>query len=157
MGGRYASGTDVSSDRSRAEIERTLQRYGADQFMYGWEVGRAAVGFRMHDRQVRFLLPMPDPADGEFTLTPTGKARSATAAQQAWEQACRQRWRALALVVKAKLEAVDSGITEFEDEFLAHIVLPDGSTAGAFMRPQIQAAYETGTMPELLPALTAGA
>jgi hypothetical protein len=32
---RYASNTDVPSDRSRAEIERTLVRYGADEFMYG--------------------------------------------------------------------------------------------------------------------------
>ena len=31
----YAQQTQVSTDKSRAEIERTLQRYGADQFMYG--------------------------------------------------------------------------------------------------------------------------
>lgn len=30
---RYAESTTVSSDTSRAEIERTLTRYGADQFM----------------------------------------------------------------------------------------------------------------------------
>jgi len=33
---RYAEGTSVPADRSRAEIERTLTRYGADQFAYGW-------------------------------------------------------------------------------------------------------------------------
>lgn len=31
----YAENTSVSSEKSRAEIERTLQKYGADQFMYG--------------------------------------------------------------------------------------------------------------------------
>ena len=46
----YAEKTNVSTDRSRAEIERTLQRYGADQFMYGWESERAMVGFRMAGR-----------------------------------------------------------------------------------------------------------
>ena len=35
-----------------------------------------------------------------------------------WEQACRQRWRALALVIKAKLEAIDAEISTFEEEFL---------------------------------------
>ena len=32
---KYAAQTEVTSTRSRDEIERTLERYGADQFMYG--------------------------------------------------------------------------------------------------------------------------
>ena len=147
---RYAEGTTVSSSQSRAEIERTLSRYGADGFMYGWEGERAIVAFRMHNRHVKFVLPMP--AKSEFARTPTrGHARSQEQTERAWEQACRQRWRALALVVKAKLEAVAAGITVFEDEFLAHIVLPDGSTAGEWIRPQLAIAYESGQMPPLLP------
>ena len=51
---------------------------------------------------------------------------------------------------KAKLEAVETGITEFEDEFLAHIVLPNGQTMGEFAKPQIAHAYDTGDMPPLL-------
>jgi hypothetical protein len=34
---RYASGTSVTQDRSRTEIEQTLVRYGASAFMYGTE------------------------------------------------------------------------------------------------------------------------
>ena len=45
--------------------------------------------------------------------------------------------------------------TEIVASFLAHIVLPDGTTAGQFIRPQIAAAYSTGTMPSMLPALPA--
>jgi len=60
------------------------------------------------------------------------------------EQACRQKWRALSLVVKAKLEAVESGITTFEDEFLAHIVLPNGQTVGEQALPRVREAYATG-------------
>ncbi len=70
-----------------------------------------------------------------------------------WEQACRQKWRALYLVIKAKLEAVESGISCFEDEFLANIVLPDGSLVGNFMRPQIEQVYSSGNMPALLPMM----
>jgi hypothetical protein len=33
---------------------------------------------------------------------------------------------------------------------MAHIVLPNGGTVGEFMTPQIQRAYETGGMPELI-------
>ena len=60
--------------------------------------------------------------------------------------------RALLLVIKAKLEAVTAGISTIETEFLANIVLPDNTTAGEWMLPQIDRAYCTGEMPPLLPA-----
>ena len=106
----------------------------------------------MLERQVRFEIAMPSREDPDICETPTGRERSATQVESAVEQAVRQKWRALALVVKAKLEAVESGITSFEEEFLAHILLPDGSTVGGTMIPQIAVAYETGRMPALLPA-----
>jgi len=149
---RYAEGTSVAAETSRAEIERILTRYGADAFMYGWEGDRARVQFRAAGRYIRFDLRMPDRRDRAFTHTPsTDKPRSPASAAEAWEAAVRQRWRALALVIKAKLEAVAAGITEFEAEFLAHVVLPDGSTVGDRVRPELAIAYETGTLPALLP------
>lgn len=153
----YAAETQVSAEKSRAEIEATLGRYGATSFAYGWSGAKVMVGFAMNDRQIRFNLELPDRNDKRFTHTPArGTKRHPSDAEKAWEQATRQKWRALALVIKAKLEAVESGITDFEDEFLAHTVLPDGSTAGDWMRPQIDEAYRTGTMPEMLPALGPG-
>lgn len=151
---RYAATTEVSSARSRDEIERTLERYGADQFLYGWQDDAAVVGFRMQGRHVRFVLAMPAKNDRRFTHHSRG-VRTPEAALKEWEQAVRQRWRALALVIKAKLEAVESGISIFEDEFLANIVLPTGETAGSWMRPQIEEAYRIGAMPQMLPMLPA--
>ena len=148
----YAANTDVASSRSRDEIERTLLRYGADQFLYGSQDGSALVGFRMEGRQVKFVLPLPDKQDHQFTHHSRGE-RTTEAALKGWDQSVRQRWRALALVIKAKLEAVESGISIFEDEFLANIVLPTGETAGDWMRPQIAEAYRIGAMPALLPML----
>lgn len=152
MSPRYAESTSVSGEKSRGEIERILSRYGADQFMYGWQTGSAIIAFRANNRQVKFVLPLPDRQDRQFTHTP-GRAylRSGVQQAEAYEQAVRQRWRALALVIKAKLEAVEAGITLFEDEFMAHLILPDGRTMGDWARPQIAAAYETGEMPSLLP------
>lgn len=106
----------------------------------------------MAGRRIRFELPLPDRNAREFTHTPSrNTARSSAQALEAWEQACRQRWRALSLAIKAKLEAVECGITDFESEFLAHIVLPSGQTVGGWMLPQIAEAYETRSMPPLLP------
>jgi hypothetical protein len=149
MTGVYAASTEVTSERSRAEIERTLTRYGASGFMYGWDESRAVLGFIARDRQVRFELPMPDRA--AFTRTPkTRQLRSPAAQAEAYEQAVRQRWRALALVIKAKLEAVQAGIVEFDQEFLAHIMV-GGQTVGEVLVPQLSAAIESHAPLALLP------
>jgi len=42
---RYAPQTRETVDRSKAEIERLLNRYGADQFVSGWTDGGAKIGF----------------------------------------------------------------------------------------------------------------
>lgn len=155
---RYAASTDVSSTKSRDEIERILTRYGADQFMYGWQDNAAVVAFRASDRRVRFILPLPDRAAAEFTKYKRGYTeyrRSDDQAAKLYEQAIKQRWRALALVIKAKLEAVECGISDFEDEFLANIMLPTGATVGEWMRPQVAEAYRVGAMPPMLPMLPA--
>lgn len=151
MSPTYASQTSVSSDKSRAEIERTLSRYGATSFAYGWHQSAAMVGFEVEGRNVRFVLPMPDRAAREFTHTPArGDRRTDAAASAAYEQAVRQRWRALALVIKAKLEAVDAEIVTFEEEFAMHMVLPGGQTVAEHVLPAIEQAYSTGNVPPLL-------
>ena len=151
---RYAATTEVSSGKSRDEIERTLERYGADQFLYGWQDNAAVVGFRMEGRNVKFVLPLPSKTEKQFTDHSRGK-RTPEAALKEWEQAVRQRWRALALVIKAKLEAVESNISVFDDEFMANIVLPGGETVSQFMKPQIVEAYRIGQAPTMLPMLPA--
>lgn len=147
---RYADKTEVSSERSRNEIERTLVRYGADGFSYSWAGDRASIAFTADNRKIRFILSMPDPDESRWT--PTGLERAEVPARKAHEQACRQRWRALALMVKAKLEAVNAGIVTFEEEFLAHLVLPGGQTVFEEVAPVIEEAYLTGHVLELLPA-----
>ena len=149
---RYAENTSVSAEKSRAEIEASLRRYGADQFAYMTSRTEARVGFVAQGRQVQFRLEMPDPNDRQFTHTPnTQKRRVSSAIEASWEQATRQRWRALALVIKAKLEAVEAGITEFDDEFLAHIMLPNGQTVGESLKPQLDGVYAGHRMLELMP------
>lgn len=146
----YAANTSVSVERSRAEIESTLTRYGATSFSSGWQSGAAAVMFEADGRFIRFVLPLPDRQAQRFTRTATGRARSASEAEKAWKQEERARWRALLLVIKAKLEAVEAGITTFEQEFLANVVLPDGGTVGEWVGPQLDKSYSLGSMPSML-------
>lgn len=140
----------MSAQRSRAEIERSLTRFQDDEFAYGYDKTKAVVQFTSNGRLVRFVLILPPRDDEKFRLTPTGKLRSGSAAQAAWEQGCRESWRALAAVIKAKLVAVDTGIVGFDEEFASLIVLPDGTTVGEWLTPRIEKAYELGTVPPVL-------
>lgn len=150
---RFAQNTDVSVEKSRAEIEKLITRYGATSTAFMNRPGLAMIAFEAKDRRVVFELPLPDISEKRFDWSPGGRKRLAPEARvAAWEQACRQKWRALALVIKAKLEAVESGITSFEDEFLAHIMMPDGLTVGKHVKPMVAAWYAGGTMKPLLPA-----
>lgn len=141
---RYAQNTSVPVDRSRAEIERVLVRYGASGFGYQWdrrlvpvvptpmngpkvrEQEVASIMFQVKDRRVRLDIPMPSD-----------------------DREVRQRWRAVLLVIKAKLEAVASGISTLEAEFLANIVTGDGMTIGDKLLPRLTEAVQAG---RLLPA-----
>lgn len=151
----YAVGTAVAEDATRLEIERTLRRYGADRFGYMSGPDGATVAFEMRERRYAFKLPMPDKTDQRFTHTKanatTVKVRTPKAAMTAWEQACRERWRALFLIIKAKLEAVETGVVTMEDEFLAQTVMPSGQTVGEYARDTIPQLYAGKSVP-LLPS-----
>ena len=149
----YAKNTSVSVEKSRAEIESVLTRYGATSFAYATNMDKAMVQFQASGRRIMFVLALPDKTAKIYTHRYNGKGVKMNEQDSyiKWEQACRQRWRCLALAIKAKLEAVESGIATFEDEFMAHILLPDGKTVSHHMRPSIEKAYQTGKMPPLLP------
>lgn len=148
----YAQKTTVAVDKSKAEIERILSRYGATGFGYMVEGSKAMVLFAAHGRRIRFILPMP--AQQDVSRTPTGRPRRSAAIDQALDDETRRRWRALALTIKAKLEAVETGITEFEEEFLAHIVLPNNRTVAEMVIPEIASAYGGRQIAKLLPDFT---
>ena len=149
----YARDTRVSVEQSCNEIKRTLMRYGASQFMYVESQEIAVIAFVFEGTGVQFKLPLPDKDSDEFRLSHNGtRERNPRDQEKVWEQACRQRWRALALGIKAKLEMIESGITEFRQEFLAHIIAPGegGKTIRDMVLPALEAKSK-GQKVELLP------
>ena len=107
---KFAARTKVDPAKSREQIERLVLAHGANEFDsgYGWRAtskGGAGIGrvsFKMKGRAVRFTVELPDD-----------------------EAESRRVWRCLLLVIKAKLEAVETNIVQFDEEFLAHIVHQD--------------------------------
>lgn len=146
----FAEGTSVPIERSRAEIERLVTRFGCQRFGSMLDPTHATIMFISRGRGVRFTLPLPPRDDKRFLKDGRGALRGIEARQRAMEQEHRRLWRALALVVKAKLEAVESGITTFEHEFLAHFVTPDGLTLGDKLIPNLDRVCIEGTANPML-------
>ena len=133
---RFAAQTRVSSDQTRVEIERTLSRYGATAFAYMSIQGRAVIAFEAAKRHIKITVPLPSSDDEKS------------------KQQARQRWRALLLVIKAKLESVESEIETLEEAFYANIVMPDGRTIYEATRESVALAYDGGKVQKLLPDYT---
>lgn len=133
---RYAATTSVSMERSKAEIERTLRRYGIVEFMYGTSPQGDGIAFKRDGKGYKIAIPLPKRDD--FNT------------DKQWEQAQRRRYRVLLLTLKAQLEAVEEGLANFETQFLAYLALPDGSVVGDHVIPEINKAIAGGKKPKLL-------
>jgi hypothetical protein len=150
---RYAEGTTVPANQTKREIEDLLVKHGARGVGIATSPERAQVMFGLADRMMRFTIPLPSDTDRAVTHTEAGRARKAPARHQALAAEQRRVWRALLLVLRAKIESAESGVETIEEAFLAHIVLPDGGTVAEKVIPQIESAYATGQVRPLL-ALT---
>ena len=155
---RYAATTTVSPERSQAELVQLLKKHGATAHAFGVEGGVARVMFELGSRRVRFDLRVPQARDFVSKMTYLVKCKSLNQRDE-WcrkqaEQAERQRWRALVLVVKAKLELIAEGMGTVDSEFLSQIVLPNGLLVGEWLVPQLDDTYSSGKMPPLLPGRT---
>lgn len=153
----FAENTSVSVERSQAEIQQTLRRYGVTEFAVMSGTVSSAVAFKIGGKarmSVKMEIGMPDPKAEIYLYSRAGtwnkKRRTDEAARACWEQACRSRWRALLLCIKAKLEAVAAGISTMEIEFMAFIVCDDGRVVHERLLPQMHQAAENGSAPTRL-------
>lgn len=135
--GKYADKTKVSVQKSKIEIEKTLLRYGVDDFFYGHSLTKGGgIGFTYKKRVIKIGVPLPDSQTFHTKIK--------------YEQEHRRLWRVLVIGLKAKLELVDAGLSSFEDEFLAQTCLPNGETVSQYYQPLIEGAVKEGTMPKAL-------
>lgn len=144
----FAARTQVSVGKSRNEIEELLLKAGATGFVSGWDsqTGRHVIEFKVPAldsvRVIRLEVPLPGLEDREVTHTPTGNERDRSQRDAVWDQLCRQRWRQMKLILQAKLEAIEVGITTIEREFLADLVMPNGQTLSQVISPQLNNALQ---------------
>jgi hypothetical protein len=123
----YAERTEVAFDKSIGDILKLVRKAGADQIGQVEDGRQFAVQFTLGNRMIRFRLPLHDPNS-----------------RRSVEQVRRQRGRALLLVIKAKLESVESGIETVEQAFLANVVMSDGVTVYERISTPIALEYQEG-------------
>jgi hypothetical protein len=128
----YAKGD--SPEKSKAEIVGLLREYGADQLHWTMSTELVVVAFRCQGRFVRIELVLPSLDEDCFWRAPKGSRGAWCTRNGKWgmwrttgqaaaihEQEVRRLWRALAVLLEAKFEAVESGVISFDREFMAHI------------------------------------
>ena len=108
--------------QSRQAIVTTARRHGAGDVRFLETEGAAAVEFTFQGRRVRVAVPLP--TFDLYLHSPSGRRRVQRigAAQAEYEDERRRRWKALALLVRAKLYAVVSQARTFEQEFGADVI-----------------------------------
>lgn len=133
---KYAKTTTVAPEKTRAEIEKTLLKYGATAYAYATKGSQAILSFEMFGYQVKYDIKLPQITDPIF------RGMTSIQKQKAFDQRIRQIWRVYLLRIKAKLEALLDEFDrvdkeEFKREFLAYIVLPDGNQVKDYALEQL--------------------
>jgi hypothetical protein len=117
----YAERTRVPFPKTVSDIMTMLRKAGAVQVGQMEEESRLTIIFGLAERQIRFRVTWEN--------TPSSQM---------------QRARALLLVIKAKLESVESGVETFEQSFLANIVMSDGRTVHERVNGDLALEYKSG-------------
>lgn len=140
----YAETTTVPFEKSVMDIVAMIRRAGAEKIGQIEDPFSFAIQFNLCDRSIRFRVPFPS-IDEMPECDGNRRALSDEKRQAKLEQAKRQRGRALMLVIKAKLESVESGVETLEQAFLANVVMLDGNTVYERISGSIALEYKQGS------------
>jgi len=133
---KYAKNTTVPVARSKQKLDELFESYGIEESFSGRSPRGDGIGFKYQGKVYKMNVPTPS-KDGKT--------------EKQYDQEMRQRWRILYMSTKMKFEEIDAGVKTFEDQFLAQMCLPDGSTVADFMNlPKNKSLLEKSEMPKLL-------
>lgn len=119
---RYAEGTTVTVGSSRGEISAILENHGVAK--QGWMTGPNGdqLMFEMDGHSFRFDIIKPTMVEIRQMYP------NAYEPQKKLDAEWRRRWRANVLLLKAKLEFIESGDTTMDRELLPYMLTNDGKT-----------------------------
>jgi len=147
----YAAKSPIPAEKTRAQIESVLKRSGADQIGSLLDGDAKAVTlFRIDNICIRTTLYLPLISDENIQFDRAGKKRTHAVAVSILEQTRRSHWRSWLLIIKAKLEAIEKGVSTTEREFYPDVVIPGTNvTMAEYIGPQL-AQIRAGSAPSSL-------
>ena len=132
--------TEVNWLKSQGEIGALLEKYGIKDFQ-----------FSSISTQRVLVLQFVHPTKGKDGVTVQVPVRITIPNVRGDNR--NQMFRLLFYWLKSKFEALNFGLVEFEEEFFAHLVVPDGygNTTTIYRRlaPQYMEGLASGRVPEL--------
>ncbi len=145
------SSTEVAPEKSKAEIEGLLRRYGIDGVSWTeiWSENRAQLQFILQDERKRPILVRLQPPP--FAT----KRRTWNSERGHYEMIDAPNWaqsyRLLKAYLKSKLESVAYGLRDIEEEFLSDIVIRDQDGRETTVKEMIDRQIEAGQVQLSLP------
>lgn len=127
---RYAWGTKVPIEKSRAELMVLLAKHGVEDMATTHSAVRGdAVRFRIGERWFELAVARPS-----FEDVKVDYARVAGSWDDNRDAEWRRRWRAQLMLLKMKLEFIETGESTVEAELMSHMLLRDGQTMAEAVR-----------------------
>lgn len=125
-------GTDIHWSRSQAEIQKLLEKYGIDETRFTTlsHDTLAKAGFKTESDSVAMMIEffkVTSLASGVGGKVPIKIIIPNIPNEDKYKN---QAYRIVLWYLKTKFEAVETGLIEFEQEFLAHIALGKGNGVG---------------------------
>lgn len=121
----------TSGQRAMAEIQTILQKFGCSKFgtMLDFDAGTLVVQFERQGQRVSFPANFKGYAAKWLKENPWSSRRQSSREEyerRALEIGSMAVYSILRDWIKAQTVAVETGLTSFEDVFMAHLLLPNG-------------------------------
>lgn len=137
--------TDVHWAKSQTKIMEMLNQLGIDQIRFTSLEDRFVLEFmaKLEEKSIPKAVRIITPLFTKKTDDPNKRNKELNITH-----------RILLNHLKAKFVAIGNGLTEFEQEFMSHLVITDktgrSTTMGEALLPQYESNLQDGTMPKFL-------
>lgn len=148
---KFAAGITVPIQQSMTEIERLIDRFGANAYIrYVNKVtGKTSFAFDVRGHGFRIETPIPD--RGKLAKEYRGHHTKGQLDKKV-EQEKRRLWRVVVQQIKAMLVCAEEGLVTFEQAMMPYHVLPGGKTVQETFGERVEELYQGELLPLLLPA-----
>ncbi len=127
-------GTAVAVERSEEQIKKLLRKFSVQAMRFTSYPSYATLEFVRKDKEGKLV---------SYRIRVIPKvAKYARNPPRELDQAERQVWRVVYWWLKSKIEAIDFGLVEFEDDFLPYLLLTNDTggtgTVAEMLKPRLQ-------------------